>query len=78
MNKRIKELARQAGGDILMNDDGSGIDKEDGMFFDLESFEKFTQSIIQECAEVADNADATREKWQNISLFIKQYFGVKE
>jgi hypothetical protein len=49
----------------------------DRELYTKEQFEKFAQSIIQECAEVADNADATREKWQSISVFIKERFGVK-
>jgi hypothetical protein len=76
MNKRIKELARQAGGDILMNDDGSGIDKEDGMFFDLESFEKFAQSIILECAEVAFK-HWEQHKGCSAHFSIREHFGVE-
>ena len=48
MNKRIEELAKQAGGDILFYDNGSGIAKEDGIFFDVESLEKFAELIVKE------------------------------
>jgi hypothetical protein len=34
--------------------------------------------IVRECAEVADNADATREKWQSIGKFVREHFGVQE
>jgi hypothetical protein len=49
----------------------------DRELYTKEQFEKFAEMIVQECAEVADNADATREKWQSISVFIKERFGVK-
>ena len=49
----------------------------DRELYTKEQFEKFAELIVQECAEVADNADATREKWQSISVFIKERFGVK-
>ncbi len=40
--------------------------------------EKFAELIVRECAEIADNADATREKWQSIGKFVKEHFGVEE
>jgi hypothetical protein len=49
----------------------------DRELYTKEQFEKFAELIVRECAEVADNADATREKWQSISVFIKERFGVK-
>lgn len=57
MNERILELAEQAGCDILFNDDGSGIAKEDGIFFDVESFEKFAELMIRECINIAYEYD---------------------
>ena len=41
-------------------------------------YEKFAELIVRECADVADNADATREKWQSIGKFVKEHFGVEE
>ena len=71
MNERIKELALQA----LKHPDNDN----DGLtVFDNDELEKFAELIVRECAEVADNADATREKWQSIGKFVKEHFGVEE
>jgi len=40
--------------------------------------EKFAELIVRECAEVADNADATSEKWQSIGKSIREHFGVEQ
>lgn len=40
--------------------------------------ERFAELIVRECAEVADNADATRQKWEGIGKYVRQHFGVKE
>ena len=72
MNKRIKELAEQAGFQYI-KDEGIGWA---GNYND--SLPKFAELIVKECAEVADNADATREKWQSIGKFVKEHFGVEE
>jgi hypothetical protein len=40
-------------------------------------FEKFAELIVLECAEIADNADATREKWEGIGKYVREHFGVK-
>jgi len=60
MNKRIKELAIEAG--IYTNES--------------KLLHKFAELIVKECAEVADTADATREKWQSVGKFVKEHFGV--
>ena len=67
MNKRIEELIREC---------------ED--FGDWETVrytfdkEKFAELIVRECAEVADNADATRQKWEGIGKYVREHFGVEE
>ena len=66
MNKRLQELAEQA---EEWNEDGDKCDV---------NLQKFAELIIKECADVADNADATREKWQSIGKFVKEHFGVEE
>lgn len=76
MNERIFELAEQAGCDILFNDDGSGIAKEDGIFFDVESFEKFAELIVKECAKLAD--EPTSHPFQSYGVMIKEHFGVED
>jgi hypothetical protein len=68
MNERIRELAERA---------------SDTSEYDLECvtdkfLEDFAELIVQECAEIADNADATREKWQSIGKFVREHFGVEE
>lgn len=35
--------------------------------------------LVKDCyAEVADNADAIRQKWEGIGKYVKKHFGVKE
>jgi len=71
MNEQAKQLALQA----LKHPDNDN----DGLtVFDNDELEKFAELIVRECAEVADNADATREKWQSIGKFVKEHFGVEE
>ena len=70
MNERIKELAVQAG--MILGDAGE---------FDMAKFMpkevKFAELIVQECAEVADNADAMRQKWEGIGKYVRKHFGVE-
>ena len=68
MNERIKELFLQAGFH-------PPVVKQMG---DEYKFEKFAELIVRECAEVADNADATRQKWESISKYVREHFGVEE
>lgn len=63
MNERIKELAEQC------------YHRYSEHNIDLE---KFAELIIRECAEVADNADATRQKWEGIGKYVREHFGVEE
>lgn len=68
MNERIIELADKAVEDISsgpwnISDEFCG---------------KFAEMIVRECAEIADTADATREKWESIGKYVRQHFGVKE
>jgi len=67
MNERILELAGQCEGRTICECGEAGF-----------NFEKFAELLIRECAEIADNADATREKWQSIGKFVKAHFGVEE
>jgi len=75
MNERIRELAEQAGCDILFNDDGSGIAKEDGIFFDVESFEKFAELIVRECISVYERDPSVYHE-VNIANIL-EHFGVE-
>jgi len=92
MNERIKGLATQAAKEYHATTKpathtipGSKVEeiienaKEAEIAIIPDAFcEKFAELLIQECAEVADNADATREKWQSIGKFVKEHFGVEE
>lgn len=69
MNERIRELIDECTEWITGTIDG-----------DVECFdkEKFALLIVRKCAEVADTADATREKWEGIGKYVREYFGVEE
>jgi hypothetical protein len=69
MNERIKELAEQS---------YVTVQSPSGEGYTSFSQEKFAELIVRECAEIADNADATREKWQSIGKFVREHFGVEE
>lgn len=75
MNKQIVEFDLQAKDYAAMElaESGQGgIARFNQLYRD-----KFAELIVKECAEVADNADATREKWQSIGKFVKEHFGVE-
>jgi len=72
MNERIRELAKQA------TEYANEQNELHGVGYVITFKEKFAELIVKECAEVADNADATREKWQSIGKFVREHFGVKE
>jgi hypothetical protein len=72
MNERIEELAEQARVKSHWSID------EARYLVNYLNEEKFAELIVKECAEIADNADATREKWQSIGKFVREHFGVEE
>ena len=43
-----------------------------------EILEKFAELLVRKCAEVADNADAMRQKWEGIGKYVKEHFGIEE
>jgi len=68
MNKRIKELALQAGAQGIVNRDFINI-------------EKFAELIVQECAKVSERTGALNEadyEGEMIADAIKEHFGVRE
>ena len=71
MSERIKELANKAG--IQLDYFGLGSCADGGN----PDIEKFAELIVRECAEVADNADATRQKWEGIGKYVREHFGVE-
>jgi hypothetical protein len=70
MNDRIKELCVQAGfvGDDMYPIFGTSQET---------ALKNLAELIVKECAEIADNADAIREKWQSIGKFVRERFGVE-
>lgn len=77
MNKRIRELAEQAGAEIKTLADGTdyrSLYKEDGTGFDLE---KFAELIVRECAGIVADAVDHREPASTYVDKIKQHFGVE-
>ena len=64
MNKRIKELAKQA-------------NLHDGWFCGNGNIEKFAELIVQECCEWCDAYAADDGTAQKIKAHIKDQFGVK-
>lgn len=72
MNTHLARLASQAGFDIGIHD-GLVL----GNFSEMHRCQKLAELIIKECATVADNADATREKWESIGKYVREHFGVE-
>jgi hypothetical protein len=73
MNKRIKELAEQAGLNYhnwITNE--SNINDGDFKYPRLEDYEKFAELIVLKCAEIADTAEPFLA-----SDLIKEHFGVE-
>lgn len=76
MNTRIDKIAEQAG---LWNDmEPTRREERYVGHMNVSDVEKFAELIIRECAEVADNADATRQKWEGIGKYVREHFGVEE
>ena len=83
MNERIKELAKQARdwaevsyknqNDQFTSHWDNPIGYTVSQFFE----QKFAELIVKECAEVADNADAIRQKWESIGKYVREHFGVE-
>jgi hypothetical protein len=75
MNKKLKELARQAGFQITPwgNEELPCVHQEGPIDIELE---KFAELIIRKCAKVADLADENKCEW--IGGNILNHFGVEE
>ena len=68
MNKRIKELAREAGFDAVSM-----------VAFDIgQDLEKFAELIARECANIVTDAVNHREPASTYADKIRQHFGVAE
>lgn len=75
MNERIQELASQAGAGINYTDNGEPF----GVHFNkYETFEKFAELIVQECAKACEeNSYLALNGWQRAKQ-IREHFGVEE
>jgi hypothetical protein len=72
MNKRIKELAKQAGFGVRQNGSEVYTSKLEHLPI-TENVEKFAELIVRECANVAADHDAI-----DIYEEIREHFGVEE
>ena len=95
MNERIRELAEQAGADFMRrinynNLEGKEYEEDAGVIFDSnDSFEKFAELLIQQCAHVAVFKDSGTVATAAVAghmaagrsiaaKLIKEHFGVEE
>ena len=95
MNERIRELAVQAGADFMRrinynNLEGKEYEEDAGVIFDSnDSFEKFAELLIQQCAHVAVFKDSGTVATAAVAghmaagrsiaaKLIKEHFGVEE
>jgi hypothetical protein len=69
MNQQIRQLAEQAG--LISPQD----DRENWQEY-INDVEKFAESLIRKCADIADLADENKCEW--IGGNILTHFGVKE
>jgi len=65
MNERIRKIAKQAGFNSYNYEGGNAV-----------LFEKFTELIVQQCAEIADKESSL--PCESYGELIKQHFGVKQ
>ena len=79
MNKRIKELSKQAGDYVNEVYTGPVRSKTPGKIWEdghvgwhTQFNQKFAELIVRECAEIADKG------WAAPGIQIKQHFGVEE
>lgn len=82
MNKRLKELAKQAGATL----EKGYIELSDGQFMlsdnvDLDKsnmdLDKFAELIVKECVSKALQGQLTNMNGNQIAYIIKEHFGVK-
>jgi len=86
MNERIKELAEQAGADFMRrinynNLEGKEYEEDAGIIFESnESFEKFAELIVRECAGIYDKIDNGNLHMgtDNYLEALRKHFGVEQ
>ena len=79
MNERIRELAKQSGGEFWKRLENDVVNPEAYITFDPpESLEKFAELIIQECAELNfRELGLSGSSSFDVGRMIKQHFGVE-
>jgi len=85
MNKRIQQLAEQAGLNYhnwITKE--SNVNNGDFKYPRLEDYENFAELIVKECISIVDDAErgGSNDVWDNAVKFIKrdlqEHFGVEE
>lgn len=80
MNERIRELAKQSGGEFWQRIESDGVlNPEAYITFDPpESLEKFAELIVRECAELNfRELGLSGSSSFDVGRMIKQHFGVE-
>lgn len=77
MNKRIEELAEQAG---IEFDDSFTLEPEPIYYLKLSDFEKFAELIVRECANICfSEAEGHNMAFgEHCGVVIKEHFGVEQ
>ena len=78
MNKRIKELAEQAGFVLWQDEPWNPGDVIDWSCRYDDELKKFAELIVAECADLIDTLNEAYEAPSTGGKFIKEHFGVKE
>ena len=75
MNKRIEELAEQAG---IEFDDSFTLEPEPIYYLKLSDFEKFAELIVRECANIcfSEAEGHSMAFGEHCGVVIKEHFGV--
>jgi hypothetical protein len=76
MNKRIRELAKEAG--LKVESWMTNPPKPFQILGSAEEFEKFANLIIQECATIANRAENNDLEIRCMYNIVTEHFGVKE
>lgn len=77
MDKRIEELAEQAG---IEFDDSFTLEPEPIYYLKLSDFEKFAELIVRECANIcfSEAAGHNMAFGEHCGVVIKEHFGVEQ
>ena len=83
MNKRIRELVKQSGGEFWQRLENDAVNPEAYITFDPpESLEKFAELIVKECLSIVEPTEDSGDEWcvtlKGTAQEIKEHFGVEE